>query len=172
MSPFFSRTRVAFVLLAACGGNSDGSIASSEDAGDSSTPGDAAADAPADAAADARSGGDSGLGIACSGASPTFSKDVAPILQRSCSGGELCHSGLAANPWPYKDLVNFPSTRDCASAGMRVVPSSLDASYIMHKLTGVGMCPGTDRMPRGLAPLPDAQIQTIADWICKGAQNN
>jgi hypothetical protein len=84
----------------------------------------------------------------------------------------MCHSGITNNPWPYSALVNAPSTRDCADAGLRVVPLDLSASYVMHKLTGIGMCPGTERMPRTGVPLPQSQIQTIADWICAGAPNN
>jgi hypothetical protein len=175
MWSFFSRTGAALVFFLAACSSSDSSAPAAQDGGnpaDTST-GDATAGDDASSGGDARPPpGDAGLGVSCSGAKPSFSKDVQPTLKRSCSGGEICHSGIAANPWVYAALVNAPSTRDCASAGVRVTPSSLEASYIMHKLTGVDMCPGTDRMPRGGAPLPNAQIQTIADWICTGAPNN
>ena len=118
---------------------------------------------------DASDGGT--LGFTCTGASPKFSTDVTPILS-SCAGGELCHGGLATTVWAYDQLVNVKATRDsCSSANMLVAPGSLDQSYLMHKLTGIGMCPQTNRMPFG-DPLPDAKIQTIADWICQGAPND
>jgi hypothetical protein len=113
---------------------------------------------------------DAALPVTCSGASPTFMAEVHPILN-SC-GGELCHGGLAQGSWPYTDLVNVHASRDvCSSAGILVVPGDLEASYLMHKLTGVGICPGTQQMPIG-GPLTQAKIQTVADWICQGAQNN
>jgi hypothetical protein len=89
-----------------------------------------------------------------------------PIL-RGCSGPECHRAGFT-----YASLVDAPSRRDgCATARLLVSPGSLEESYLMNKLTGVGMCPGTVRMPYGSA-LPAAEIQTIADWICAGAQEN
>jgi hypothetical protein len=96
---------------------------------------------------------------------------VQPIFQQSC-GGELCHNGTAGPTFPYDQLVNAPVQRDtCAGVGVRVTAASLDKSYLMHKVTGIGMCPGTVQMPKGGA-LPAADIQAIADWICAGAQND
>jgi hypothetical protein len=129
------------------------------------------------------SGTDGGIGgFDCTGASPSFSKDVTPLFS-SCSGSEICHggglvhpgggTGGSSSPWPYDSLVNVPASRDvCSSAGVLAKPGSLDESYLMHKLTGVDMCPGTNRMPLGGSELPTGEIQTIADWICQGAKNN
>jgi hypothetical protein len=47
---------------------------------------------------------------------------------------------------------------------MRVAPGAPDSSYLIAKLTGVNMCSG-ERMPRGGAALPAAQIDTIRSWI-------
>jgi hypothetical protein len=112
------------------------------------------------------------LGVACSRASPTFAKEVAPILAK-CGGAEICHGGFGVTAWPYKQLVNVPQERDsCGQTHpLLVVPGSLDGSYLMHKLTGVGMCPESRQMPLGGA-LPAAEIQVVADWICQGALNN
>jgi hypothetical protein len=122
---------------------------------------------------------DSGLGIECTGGSPSFAKDVTPILA-GCGGSELCHGGLigpggggGSGPWPYDSLVNVMASRDmCAAAGVLVEPGSLEKSYLIHKLTGVDMCPNTNRMPDLGSPLPEKEMQTIADWICEGAKNN
>jgi hypothetical protein len=109
---------------------------------------------------------DAGLGVGCTGASPSFARQVATILS-GCSGPECHRAGFA-----YTSLVNAPSQRDgCAMTKLLVVPGSLEESYLMNKLTGIGMCPGTVRMPFGGA-LPADEIQTIADWICAGAQDD
>jgi hypothetical protein len=124
---------------------------------------DAADESPG---ADASSGMDGGLGFGCTGAAPSFSLDVAPIL-RGCLH-ERCH----VQGFPYTSLVNAPSVRDgCPTTRILVWPGSLEQSYLMNKLTGIGMCGGTVRMPYGSA-LPPAEIQTIADWICVGAPND
>lgn len=117
--------------------------------------------------------GDLAAGVACSGASPSFMNDVHPIL-KGCGGGELCHGGLASGAWPYTSLVNVKVSRDrCDPSAVIVAPGNLAQSYLMNKLTGVGICPGTSRMPpNGLPPLPQHEIQLIADWICQGARNN
>jgi hypothetical protein len=161
---YVSHLGISLLVFSACGG--EGSSPARDDAGlraDSTPAGDA------NVSSDASD--EKGLGVTCSGASPSFATDVTPILHRSCSGGEICHSGLSTNAWPYEELVNAPAA-NCASAGVRVTPSDLDKSYLIHKLTGVGMCPETMPMPRGRPRLPDAEIQTIADWICAGAHDN
>ena len=69
--------------------------------------------------------------------------------------------------------MNAAVQRDtCDSTAVRVSPGSLQKSYLMSKLTGVGMCPSTERMPLGGNPLPASDIQTMADWICQGAKND
>jgi hypothetical protein len=131
------------------------------------------------AGAPPESSADSGLGIECTGDSPSFANDVTPILS-GCGGAELCHGGLirpggggGSGPWPYDSLVKVMASRDvCAAAGVLVEPGSLEKSYLIHKLTGVDMCPNTNRMPDLGSPLPEKEIQTIADWICQGAKNN
>jgi hypothetical protein len=96
----------------------------------------------------------------------SFADAVAPILA-GCAGGELCHS---FPPLPYlrAALVGAPSGDGC-EAGVLVAPGDLQGSYLLHKLTGIGMCPGTARMPLGEPPLAPSDVQTIADWICEGA---
>jgi hypothetical protein len=107
-----------------------------------------------------------GLRVGCTGASPSFSRDVTPIFH-GCAGIECHRSGFA-----YSSLVSAPSQRDgCPTARVLVWPGSLEQSYLMNKLTGIGMCPGTARMPFA-GVLPAIEVQTIADWICAGAQND
>jgi hypothetical protein len=111
---------------------------------------------------------DADLGLTCTDAAPRFVTAVAPILD-SCAGGELCH-GFASPPFLYGQLVGVAAADGCDS-GVLVAPGSLQRSYLLHKLTGAGMCPNTMKMPPGGAVSP-GDIQTIADWICAGAPNN
>jgi hypothetical protein len=105
------------------------------------------------------------------GSSPSFMNDVTPIF--AACGGELCHTSTSGAAWPYDSLVNVKTSRDsCPGANFLVVPSSLSQSYLMNKITGLGMCPSTAQMPSGKSPLTMSQMQTIADWICQGAQDN
>jgi hypothetical protein len=140
---------LACVLVAACGGQ--------KDAG------------PVDA------GNDAGGGVACSGATASLTNDVTPIFVRSCSGGEICHGAFGGTSSAIHDqLVNRPAFRDAFNGcdpGMLVVPGDVGNSYLVKKLTGVGMCAGTAVMPLG-GMLATAEIQKIADWICGGAQQN
>jgi hypothetical protein len=113
------------------------------------------------------SGEDNNLGLDCTSARPTFAADVAPILARNCSGDDGCH-GVPR----YADLVGTTLGIDmCAADRVDVDPGSLENSYLMHKLTGIDMCPMTEQMPLG-GSLTASEIQTVADWICAGAPEN
>jgi hypothetical protein len=54
---------------------------------------------------------------------------------------------------------------------VRVSPGATAKSYLMSKLTGVGICSGT-QMPKTGSSLPASQIAVISGWICAGAPNN
>lgn len=112
----------------------------------------------------------------CVGCGPeaSFAGDVAPILDRSCTGSG-CHSGarpaasLALSTGrAYDELIGAP-----ASCGGRtlVVPGDVEGSYLWSKLTGVGICSGT-QMPKRGESLPDAELALIQSWICRGAAND
>ena len=106
------------------------------------------------------------LGVACTPSRPSFSTDVAPIFMGNCNGEE-CHGAPG-----YAQLVGATLHQDACNTDMvDVQPGSLEKSYLMRKLTGVGMCPMTQKMPPG-AVLTSSEIQTVADWICEGAPNN
>jgi hypothetical protein len=111
---------------------------------------------------------DADLGLACTDASPGFLAAVVPILT-GCAGGELCH-GFPSPPSLYGQLVGAPASDGC-DAGVLVSPGSVRRSYLLHKVTGIAMCSGTDRMPPGGA-MSTKDIQTIADWICSGAPDD
>jgi hypothetical protein len=154
---------------AAPGSEGGGEDAAADGASGDASPRDAAGTGD-DASSDAPNLDGAAFGVTCSGASPSFARNVHPILQ-GC-GGELCHGGTALGAWPYSQLVNAPITRDTCRAGVIVSRGSLQKSYLMNKLTGIDMCPGTARMPVNGTPLSSSDTQTIADWICQGAANN
>jgi len=115
----------------------------------------------------------SGDGFAVGGArgtlQPKFSSIQANIFGPIC---EQCHSGAtaprglrldAANS--YALLVGVASSEEPGL--LRVDPHNPNNSYIIQKLEGTA---GTgERMPAGLPPLTQAQIDVIRQWITDGA---
>lgn len=99
----------------------------------------------------------------------SFTADVLPILTTSCSGSG-CHIGGETNG------VNLTNHRTIISSlgfqyGQAVVlPGNSAESPLLDKL---GSRPRFGvRMPLGRPPLSADQIETISDWIDKGAINN
>jgi mono/diheme cytochrome c family protein len=90
----------------------------------------------------------------------SFSDDVLPILQARC---QRCHG-----PGPSEVGLRLDSYEDVlagSSNGPVVVPSSADTSYLVDLIR-------SGSMPFGAAKLPDAEIQTIVDWVNAGAPDN
>ncbi|WP_437274999.1 hypothetical protein WME90_27535 [Sorangium sp. So ce375] len=128
----------------------------------------------AQAGAGGEGGGASSSDPACGADTAAFA-DVAPILTRSCAT-QYCH-GNAGSPAGGLDLRASGAAgklvdRDSASCSREqalVVPFKPSSSYLMNKLKDVSLCdPDESRMPPG-APLPEADIKKINDWICAGA---
>lgn len=121
-------------------------------------------------------GGTTCTGGQCScGAAVSFASDLQPVFNASCNDTP-CHGGRR----PQADLnltgaQSFGALVGAASARCqnrtRVVPGDVAASYLMNKLTGVGMCQGS-QMPKGASALPADTIAKFQAWICRGAQNN
>jgi cytochrome c553 len=105
----------------------------------------------------------------------SFSKEIQPIFNNYCV---VCHqgagqAGLTLEPnLSYTKLVGVPSTE--STAELRVKPGSPDQSYIIAKLQGTQVQAGGSgaQMPYGAAPLAQAQISLIQQWIAEGAPNN
>jgi hypothetical protein len=57
----------------------------------------------------------------------------------------------------------------CTTSHIRVVPGSVSTSYLVNKLTGVGMCSGSQMPLTG--SLSSSQVDQIRAWICNGAPN-
>ena|SRR5687767_11653699 len=89
-----------------------------------------------------------------------------------------CHSDVGRSPAAglnlkagsaFSNLVGVTSSNN--PPAVRVVAGNANGSYIVQKLEGAAGIVG-ERMPRNNAPLSDAQIKMIRDWIAAGALNN
>ena len=107
----------------------------------------------------------------------SFSKDVQPIFNNYCV---TCHQGqgpeqsnLTLEPrLSYGNLVGVASTGNPAL--MRVKAGAAGDSYLIAKVTGTQVAAGGKgaQMPYNAAPLTQAQIDLINQWINQGALNN
>ncbi len=99
----------------------------------------------------------------------SFSKDIQPIFDRSCTD---CHGGNAGlylhEGESYANLVNVPATKGCTSE-MRVQPGNAEVSVLYKRVSGTSC--GT-QMPKKSPPLSTEEIDAIRRWIDAGAPNN
>jgi hypothetical protein len=86
-----------------------------------------------------------------------------------------CHIGASAPEGlqldaahSYDLLVGIPSNEQPNL--LRVMPGDPDDSYMVHKIEGLAGIDG-GQMPLGEAPLPQATIDAIRQWIADGAPN-
>ena len=113
----------------------------------------------------------------CVWASKSYATDVFPIFKaQSCSSGNGgCHGGnrpseglnLETASIGYSQLVGVVS-QQCTNR-KRVVASDVPASYLVNKLTGVGMCSGS-QMPKAGGGLSVSDLDVIRAGIYSGAQ--
>jgi WD40 repeat protein len=93
--------------------------------------------------------------------SPDFTKDVAPIFAKYCSG---CHNDNDLEG--ELSLVSFAKLQKGGEKGAVVVPNRADASLMMRMLTGEV----DPSMPPKDEPQPtDAEINVLRAWIDAGA---
>jgi len=104
----------------------------------------------------------------------TFTRVQSEVFTPTCAQigchdrlGQQSQQILAAGQ-AYANVVNRPSVE--LPALVRVKPGDPANSYLYRKITGVGIT--GDRMPQGQAPLSDAQIKLVRDWILRGAPND
>nr|MDJ0905603.1 hypothetical protein [Woeseiaceae bacterium] len=64
------------------------------------------------------------------------------------------------------NLVGVPTTQ-LGGAGIRVISGDPDNSYLIQKLENAAGIEG-QQMPLGAAPLPQATIDVIRQWITDG----
>ncbi|HYZ86227.1 MAG TPA: PSD1 and planctomycete cytochrome C domain-containing protein, partial [Bryobacteraceae bacterium] len=84
-----------------------------------------------------------------------FTKEVRPILERSCYG---CHGPKAQMGGLRLDAKS--------GAGKTVVPGDHAASVLYQRIAGIG---DQARMPMGAKPLSAVEIALIKEWIDAGA---
>jgi hypothetical protein len=102
---------------------------------------------------------------------PNFSEIQDEVFTPTCALSG-CHTGAAAQEGLRLDEANsYGMLVDVASSQvpsiLRVAPGDPDNSYLIQKLEGtasVGV-----QMPEGGAPLPQASIDVIRQWISDGA---
>jgi hypothetical protein len=102
-----------------------------------------------------------------------FTQDVLPILNSQCvmchiAGAEL--GGLTLYPDAWQSLVGIASIE---STLRRVEPGEPGKSYLYLKLMGTQESAGGSglRMPP-TQPLEPAQLETIRQWIERGAKSD
>ena len=106
-----------------------------------------------------------------------FSRDVRPVLELRCGIGG-CHSknahqgGLVLTPdAAYQALVNQPS--QTRGGQVLVRPGDAANSFMVIAISDdAAKRQGLPRMPLGSGPLTPNQIQTIVNWINRGAPND
>ncbi len=113
-------------------------------------------------------------------ASPSFARDIAPLLDRTCASTAACHFGPNAREdldlslgLAYAEIVNVPPTNAFLAAPYRVRPGFPDSSFLYRVLsTDPVVRIGFTRMPLTPDPLPQPVVETIRNWIANGAPNN
>lgn len=143
-------------------------------------PGTTTGDPPDDTTTDDTSGSTTASGcmpVDTEGGGPSFEAEVFPIIEASgCIGlPGTCHDassgGLSMSdaPTTLGNLVDVASTQ---SGLVRIAPGCPEDSYLWAKVTDTHMDVGGlgNRMPLGLPPLEQAELDTIEQWILGGAQ--
>ena len=93
----------------------------------------------------------------------SFSKDIAPILIKSC---QACHG--TADPKGGYQVVNFTAAMKAGdSAAAPATPMKLDDSEIFRLVSSQDK---DERMPKDGDPLPAEQVALIKRWIEEGAK--
>jgi hypothetical protein len=99
----------------------------------------------------------------------SYSRDVAPILERHCKG---CHMpGQAGYVVSGFELRDYETLMKGTQYGAVVLPGDPLASVLVMLIEG--RADPSLRMPHGdAAPLDRADIETIRRWVEQGAKNN
>lgn len=96
---------------------------------------------------------------ACHAASGSYVRDVAPILQRHCTG---CHH--PGKPKGDVDLTSVAAMRRPGRNGAAVVAGNPSESLLLSEVQGV-----MPAMPKEGDPLPAGKVAVLERWIREGA---
>ena len=91
------------------------------------------------------------------GQTPSFEKQIAPLLQQSCG---KCHSGAAS--MGKLRLDSEDSILKGGASGPAIVPGASGSSLLMKRVLGLTDAP---RMPMGAEPLDEASVKMLREWI-------
>lgn len=114
----------------------------------------------------------------------SFTNDVLPIFQASCSLSSSCHNSTSTSPdgiylgargaAVYANLVGVPATE--LPSMVRVKPGDPEGSFLLRRIDGdacaLAGCTATsctEIMPQGGPALESARLLTIRAWIAQGA---
>ena len=108
---------------------------------------------------------------------PQFSRDIVPIFERRCGIGG-CHSESAhqaglvlTRTAAHAALINRPS--QTRNGQILVRPGDADNSWLVIAIRDdEARRLGLARMPLASGPLTPNQIQTIVNWVNRGAPND
>ena len=99
----------------------------------------------------------------------SYGKQVQPLFNRGCAFSS-CHGpdtflerGFSLDS--YQNLTP-------GAAHEIVIPGNPDNSKMIWSIEGINGYESTRRMPLGLSPLNENQIQGLKRWIAEGAKNN
>jgi hypothetical protein len=118
--------------------------------------------------------------------SASFRKDIYPVLKATCAASGACHLGpnapagnivvqldLSTDSAAYANLVNVPSQGRPNPPMMRVLPFKSDSSFMYRVITTDPTYRlGYYRMPVAPYAMPAATVESIRNWIDKGALYN
>ena len=97
------------------------------------------------------------------GAPVSFQKDVRPLLEDHCA---MCHSADArASGFQVSSVATLLKG---GKTGAAVIPGKPEASPLVQYLAGYRQ----PRMPKGLPPLADSEIDVVRRWIAEGAKDD
>ena len=97
--------------------------------------------------------------------SPSFAKDVLPILRANCFG---CHQdSKKLGGYRMTDFQNMLDGGESGSAA--IVPSKSAESHLIREIVPVD---GKAEMPKKGKPLSDVEIDIIKRWVDAGAIND
>jgi cytochrome c5 len=110
-----------------------------------------------------------GSGGAVGALEPSFDSIQANVFEQVC---EHCHAGANAPAGLRLDAANsYAMLVGVASVErpsiLRVAPGDPNNSYLVQKLEGTAAV--GERMPAGLPPLPQSEINIVRQWITDGA---
>jgi hypothetical protein len=108
---------------------------------------------------------------------PEFQRDIMPIFERRCGIGG-CHSESAHQAglvltrlFAHAALINRPS--QTRQGEVLVRPGDAANSWLVIAISDdAARRMGLARMPLGSGPLTPNQIQTIVNWVNRGAPND